>query len=409
MENSENKKKEKKINKMDVVLSIIIAFSAWIYVVYNIDPIMTNTFEDIPVTFTNEEQLENNGLAVKSLDAEKIDVNVQAKRSILDNISKDEIKAEVNLADAGKGKNIMALNITLPGGASVKSQSMKKIEVNVEDRIFKKVDVYAVFDNEKNNKNGREPVVTEKSVDKITVSGAESLVNGIAYAKLPLDHNQVKNREKSFIVSPIPVNEAGNEEKYLSVFPNKVSVKAMNGTTKKVKLKVNIIGEGFDGNYKRTCKFPEYITVKGTKEALEDINQIETQNINLSRTINTQDIFMQFNLPEGVSVANASLGSSVHVEVQKLETATIPLDLKRAEITDLDEDMQATVKTSEIYVTVKAFSVDGISAKDFKMEISAKDLEEGTHTVPVNVICTKKSEKLQLNPESVVLEINSKQ
>ena len=41
---------DKGINKVNLVLSIVIAFAAWVYVVYSINPTVSKTYTDIPLT-----------------------------------------------------------------------------------------------------------------------------------------------------------------------------------------------------------------------------------------------------------------------------------------------------------------------------------------------------------------------
>ena len=66
--------KIKSINKLSLVISILISIIAWFYVVYNINPTMSRTYRDIPVTILGEDVLEENNLAVASLDNEYIDI-----------------------------------------------------------------------------------------------------------------------------------------------------------------------------------------------------------------------------------------------------------------------------------------------------------------------------------------------
>ena len=78
MQNNEANKK--KINKLNLALSIAIAFAAWLYVVYSINPTISRTYANIPVTVSNSNALAKNDLAVSKMDTERISVTVVGRR-----------------------------------------------------------------------------------------------------------------------------------------------------------------------------------------------------------------------------------------------------------------------------------------------------------------------------------------
>ena len=60
---------KKELNKMNLALSILIALALWVFVVYNTNPTTTETYRELPITITNEENLMNNDLAVSAVSA----------------------------------------------------------------------------------------------------------------------------------------------------------------------------------------------------------------------------------------------------------------------------------------------------------------------------------------------------
>ena len=52
--------------KINIILSLIIAFCGWLYVMYNVDPTTTRTFRNVSITYSNEKDLEAKGIALKS-------------------------------------------------------------------------------------------------------------------------------------------------------------------------------------------------------------------------------------------------------------------------------------------------------------------------------------------------------
>lgn len=397
---------KKRVNKLNLILSVIIAFAAWVYVVYNINPTMTRTYKDIPVKFTNESVLEKNDLAVKSTSFDTVDVTISAKRSVLDYIEDGDILANVDLADAGKGKNVIALSITVPNNATLKKQSQKKITVNVEDRETKTVEAVAVFDGNKDNDT--EPLVTQQSTEEVKVSGAKSLISRVTSAKLTLDQTKVTGKEHTFSVKPVAVDSSGNVVKFMKVKPGRVSVTAVNSTTKKVKLIANV-SNPTDDNYTRTYDAPSSIMIKGLSKDLKGITSIETNTIDISGITSSQDVAMSYVLPNGIKIANASLGLKLSVKVKGVtREKTFILSSSNVSVSNVASGLNATVNTSSMTVTATGDStvIDALSSSDFKVTVNASGLDAGTYSLKPALSYSSKLSSASLSAAAVSITLN---
>ena len=116
--------KGKEINKMNLILSIVIAFAAWVYVVYNVNPTMTRTYKGINVNVAGQSELTNNGDAVSSVADGKVDVKLRARRSVLDDISAKDIQASVDVSQLKPGTNTVTVNVVVPDSVKLTSQSV---------------------------------------------------------------------------------------------------------------------------------------------------------------------------------------------------------------------------------------------------------------------------------------------
>ena len=127
-------KKNKGIQKVNLIISVLIAFSTWLYVMYTVDPSMSKTYHDIPVRIVNAETLGENEMAVRGTDIETIDVRVDAKRSILIELDKNpkRIKATADVSETDVGENSVAIEVEVPYGASVESKSRDSMTVTVD-------------------------------------------------------------------------------------------------------------------------------------------------------------------------------------------------------------------------------------------------------------------------------------
>ena len=64
-----------------LIFSLIIAICLWLYVMGNVDPVITNHFGSVPVTLTNESELDELGLKATLDSPKEVSVTLKGKRS----------------------------------------------------------------------------------------------------------------------------------------------------------------------------------------------------------------------------------------------------------------------------------------------------------------------------------------
>ncbi len=301
-------------NKVNIALSLLIAICGWIYVMYNVDPTTTRTFKDVPVTFTHEDVLTSQGIALKSTNNSKITVTVEGKRSSINKMSADDVQAVADLSEAGKGENTIDLTIKIPSKISVVSESESSITVNVESLDTKEVPARVEYKTESSSDS--EPILDENSKEMFIVSGAKSLVSKVKYVRIPVEEAKLSTTSKTFNVSLEAVDNKGDVLSHVTVRPAKTSVTVSKGVTKEVTLKVKVKNPD-DENYKRIYQVPDTVTIKGTQSAVDEIESITTEEIDLSEITSAGTIPIECILPDGVQLANDSLELKLTVNVTK--------------------------------------------------------------------------------------------
>ena len=375
MQNNDSNKK--KINKINLALSIAIAFAAWLYVVYSINPTITRTYSNIPITVVNSRSLAKNDLAVSKMDTDKVSVTLVGRRSSINELKKSDVAATVNAANAGKGENTMAVQVTAPGAITVKSQSESSISVTVEDLEVKKVSSYTTY---KDGQEG-EPVVKKNSNKEVEVQGAASLVKNVDSVKLELDANKVTDKAKEFSVAATPVDGSGHKIDFLTTDPGKVSVTAYKGEIKIVKLKVKVINTQ-DGSVSRTYSVPNTIVVKGRSKDIKDLTEISSKDMDISDISETKDVDIDYDLPEGVSIANESRHIKLKVKVSTSSSKTVSVPASSININNVVNGHTATANSGvNVVVTGNQEKLTSITASSFVISIDAGGLGVGQHTV----------------------------
>ena len=70
----------------------------------------------------------------------------------------------------------------------------------------------------------------------------------------------------------------------------------------------------------RTWSAPSTIVIKGSAEALSDVDRIYTTKIDLGEIIENAELELEYDMPEGVYLANGQEGKTVRIRVTKKKT-----------------------------------------------------------------------------------------
>ena len=251
--------------KINIILSLIIAFCGWLYVMYNVDPTTTRTFRNVSITYSNEKDLEAKGIALKSADKKSVEIEVEGHRSELNKMDDSDIKVRADLSDAGKGENTLSLHVQTPPKVSIVSKSDETVTVNTEAMDTRSVPGRVEYRTE--STSGTEPIVEEQSSDYFSVTGAKSKVKDVEYVRIPVEEQKLTGKTHTYSVSVIPVDRSGDEVSHVKVNPTKASVAVFKGSTKSVPLNIEVNNpandEYLNSKYKPTFE-DKTITVEVT-------------------------------------------------------------------------------------------------------------------------------------------------
>ena len=87
----------------------------------NVDnPVVRNTYANIPVTIVNEDVITQGGEVYSVLDEQNVNVVVYAKRSVIQQISSDEIVATADIKEMDAHTGLIPIKITIPSHSGEK-------------------------------------------------------------------------------------------------------------------------------------------------------------------------------------------------------------------------------------------------------------------------------------------------
>ncbi len=176
------------------IISVIAAFILWMIVVNIDDPMITRSYSGIPVEIINTEDITDQKKTFEILDnTDTISVLVHAKRSVIEDMSRDYIRATADM------KELTDLN-TIP--IEVRSARFsdridtltpvtRNVRVQIEELGIKRIRISAETVGEP--EEGYVAGSAVPSVNILSVSGPASLVEKISYAGAMVDVTGLKS------------------------------------------------------------------------------------------------------------------------------------------------------------------------------------------------------------------------
>ena len=382
--------------------AIVFAFLLWLIVVNEIDPVERRTYSNVVVTMLHDELILNKGNTYRIVNGNTATVTVTAKRSILEKITPEAIRATADIKDIqlssfvpievaiGGFEGEYRSATALPNNVEIKIESSKstKFPINVET-IGTLQDGYVLGN-----------LVAQP--ETVQISGPKSLIGRIEKVVARVDINGISS-DSTLEAELVLYDGGGNVIDQTSLETNiggdkKVRVKVELLSTKIVEVKADVTGISPEIGYKIgdvTCE-PQRISIAGLEEDIADINEITissdmllADNIN-EKTEETIDISSA--LPENIRLANENEKNvvvTIRVEKAGVKTFEVPIN----SITKNNVKAGYKIDFGNIQEIMLHFTGDDAALEALTLEqvekrvsIDLKDCtEEKSYTVPVTV------------------------
>ncbi|HAG68772.1 MAG TPA: hypothetical protein DCL38_02215 [Lachnospiraceae bacterium] len=306
------------------IISLIAAFILWMIVVNTDDPMITRTYSGISVEVINTDSITDQGKTFEIMDnTDTISVIVHAKRSVIEDMSRDYIRATADM------KEVTAVN-TIP--IEVRSTRFsdridsltpvtRNVKVQIEDLGVRRIRITAEATGTPDE--GYVAGNAVPTVNILTVSGPASVVERVAQAKATVDVTGVK----SDISTSAPVNlydENGNliSESMLDVSVTEVHVDVKILETKTVPVSCGHItgvpAEGFQMSGAVSID-PDSVRISGSGKAFEELEAIKIPDDMVSVSGATGNVVQEIDvsgyLPEGTAFADPGFDGIVTVTI----------------------------------------------------------------------------------------------
>ena len=343
------------------LLSLVVSFGLWLYVITVENPNSENTFYSIPVVLDNESVLHDRGLMVLSAEAPTVTLKLSGNRSYLNKLNNSNITLVADLSRIYEaGEQPLSYTIRYPGdipqnSIEVLSQLPAQVTLTITERLTQNVPVNVVY-------NGQVPegymtdtknlVLDAKSIN---VTGPASVVKQIAEARITVNlDNQTETISQSYTYTYYDKNgEVVQHEKLTADVPEvKLTLKIQR--YKQIALKLDVIAGGGATleNTKITMDI-DSLFISGSEQLLEGLETIVLDQIDLGlvyqNTVLTYTIADL--LPEGITNITNTEKVNVTIELPDLETKTFQITQILSQ--NIPAGMHVDIMTKALTVTLR--------------------------------------------------------
>ncbi len=377
-----------------LLLSVVIAFGLWAYVITFVSSEREGTFSGVAVSYQGEAMLEERNLMVVSEEKPEVTLTLYGNRRELNKLDSSNITIIADLSKIGEpGIHSVSYNVYYPGDIpgnafTVQSQYPSMVRVEVERRITKEVPVNVVYEGSVKKDYIADKEKAELDNPFVRITGPASAVDQITQARILVN---LQDKSESFIESyrftlcnaqdePVDAKmvEANIAEVSLTLYIKRV---------KEIKLTTTVIDGG--GATKATSEInidPAVIKVAGNETALKDIDEINLGTINLGELTKDSEMDFEIKLPDGLENLSGKTSAKVTVEFPELTTTSIVITDFAA--LNLPEGMEVEFITEELTVNIRGPKalVKKMTAANVSATVDFANAEAGTSTFKVNIV-----------------------
>ena len=371
------------------LLSIVIAFGLWAYVITTVSPEWEETYYNIPVVLNNETVLHENGLMVLEDEIPKVTLKLQGNRSDLVNLNSANITLIADLAKIYEtGEQNLPYSITYPGDVpdnsiEILSKLPQYITLTIAERKTAEVPVVPQYVGSvpEGYQTDKENMVLDHQF--VTVTGPASVVDRIEMAKIEVNlENQTETIRQvySYTLCDKDGNEVTSEHIVTDVSEVNLTLKIRR--YKEIQLVVNVVyGGGATETNTVIQQDLKTIQVSGTQQQLDDLgDSLSLGEIRLGEIPENTTKEFEIKLPEGVENLTGKDTVSVKIEFSNLVSKSIKVSNIQAK--NVPPGMKANIVTMEMAVVVRGpkAQIDALTAENLRVQVDFADAQAGADT-----------------------------
>ena len=368
-----------------LLVALILALAVWISAVTASDPNVEKPYPyNVPIEIVGQDS----GLTITSSIPGTVSLVLSAPQSIWDLPLNDPnaVRAVVDLSGLGPGTYTLPVQIQIaPRPVRMVAQTPEMVTLTLEKLMVTELPV--VYVARGTPATGYQTGKVTLDPDKVTITGPVSLMERVERVQATLDINQA-NQTINRSVGLVALDADGSVVSGVTIVPPEVGVTqeiSQRFGYRNVVVKVVATGQLADGYHLTNISvFPPTVTVfSADPQIVSDLpGFIETLPLDISGAKDDIDIYLELNLPEGVSVVGNQTEVLVRVGIAAIESS-LTLPNVPVEVSGLQPGLRATVSPEEVIVIISGpvALLDRLQATDVRVIANLTEYTSGTYQV----------------------------
>jgi len=402
---STSPEKEKTIN---VILAIVIALVLWAYVIGEVNPTTTQVINNVQVELLNMESLTERGLAAAGEGSFTVDVVVEGTRADLAAMNQKEIIAQADLFGWSEGENLIPVTAKVPDGIKLIEVRTGKINVRIEPLVAVSKPVEIAYTGVL--AEGREVGAVSIKPQEIEISGARSDVASVNKIRVMVAVNQLSEEGAAVQAEALAVDKEGLPVENVNLSAESVDVSARICLLKEVTLAATFTGDPANG-YGAETKVPGTIYVKGTKEALKNLDVVRTEAVDLTGAREDRTVALSVILPDDVELADRNRSLSAGITIVEVGTKTFTYSADQILIEGITKGTSVEMANESVVVMISANkeNLSGINAEDFELYIDVANAVPGAQMTKILAKSPHALHSIKVQPSEIAIEVRKTQ
>ena len=388
-------RREKRITS--AILSLVIAFGLWWYVVNNVSMEDDITFNNIPVVREGESVLNEKNLMITEISTETVSMNLIGSREDLNKVVSSNMSVKINLSNIEEPGERIPLPYTPSYPATVANTAFEVshknpsvIFVSVDHRRTLEIPVNVKWTGTRSENLLYDTENYTLDYPVVTITGPATVADQITQALVTID---LTDRKESFSESfrYTLCNAEGEpvDAKFITTSVEEVSISGQIQQIKEVDLVAELIyGGGATAENTTVTLSPEVIRVSGGKAVLEELGDTYTVcSINLADIEkSSNELKYTIALPEGVTNQTGVSEVVVTVRFSGLRTRDVVVD--KIEMINVPEGMTAEIINANLTVRVRGpeEELSQLTEQDISAVVDLSAAEVGTATYKATIV-----------------------
>lgn len=375
-----------------MLMSLLVAFGVWSYVVTVVSPESEATYYNIPVVLTNESVLLEKGLMVTSDTNPSVTLQLRGNRTDLNDLKTSDITV---LADLSKinapGEQLLSCNVSItPNAFEILTQNPSQILLQIAEWSTKEVPVNVYCDTTQMLPNYiayKDDIVQD--YETVTITGPKDVVDLIAEARIDimLDQSNTQTLNESYRYTLCDENGLPVDAASIKTNAAEVNVTVKIQQVKEIQLLLNVTYGG--GTTAETALYTldqQYIKVAGSDELLEGFDSLVIGSVNMADI--HEETVMEFPIKLQEGVENLSGITSVNATITFPGLATKTLDVSKIFVSNTPEGMTYDIATKVVKITVRGPEelIETIEAENLTILIDLSNGELGENLYKAQIL-----------------------